>query len=153
MDVALQNIQAEAAAVDAEISAATSPETPAPAQTEVGQTSPPAVDPLTEARGIIGFMVVVATQVYPQLKPIYTEAVQDQLAAVTAPLLAQYGVTLGGLMGKYGNWFNFALVAGPLAVQTYQALQPARHSARHPAIKPAPNSLMFFAASRWPWVT
>lgn len=132
MDVAA--LQAEAAAVDGEVAAATMPQTPVPAQAEVGQA---AVDPLTEARGIIGFMVVTATQFYPQLKTIYTDTVQDQLAAVTAPLLAQYNISLGGLMGKYGNWVNFAMVAAPLAIQTYQALQPVRSAAPEQA-QPAP---------------
>ena len=42
---------------------------------------------------------------------------------MTAPLLEQYGVDLGGIMGKYGNWINFVMVAVPLGTQTYQAMQ------------------------------
>lgn len=127
-------LAAEAAAVDA----AAQPAAPAEAAPLPGAPKP--VDPLTEARGVIGFICISACAVFPCLAPIYTEEKREQLAQVTAPLLEQYGVDLGGIMGKYGNWINFAMVAAPLASQTYQAMQaqgkpaePEQPQAVHPA--------------------
>jgi hypothetical protein len=119
MNEEMNLLAAEAAAVDA--AAAPAPAEAAPAPDAPAATKP--VDPLTEARGVIGFICISACAVFPCLAPIYTAEKREQLAQVTAPLLEQYGVDLGGIMGKYGNWINFAMVAAPLASQTYQAMQ------------------------------
>lgn len=113
----MTTLAAEAAAVDAVAQPA------APAEAAPLPGAPKPVDPLTEARGVIGFICISACAVFPCLAPIYTAEKREQLAQVTAPLLEQYGVDLGGIMGKYGNWINFAMVVAPLASQTYQAMK------------------------------
>ena len=117
----LNRLAAEAAAVDASAQALSAP--PASPEAAPAPDAPKPVDYLTEARGVIGFICISACAVFPCLAPIYTKDKQEQLAQVTAPLLEQYGVDLGGIMGKYGNWINFVMVAVPLGTQTYQAMQ------------------------------
>jgi hypothetical protein len=110
-------VTAEAAAVDAAAQPA------APAAAAPLPDAPKPVDPLTEARGVIGFICISACAVFPCLAPIYTAEKREQLAQVTAPLLEQYGVDLGVIMGKYGNWINFAMVAFPLGTQTFRVMK------------------------------
>lgn len=135
----LNRLAAEAAVIDADAQALSAP----PVSPEaVPAAAPPPVDYLTEARGVVGFICVAACAVFPVLEPIYTKEKQDQLAAVTAPLLEQYQVDMGGIMGKYGNWINFAMVALPLGAQTYQAMkaiaeQQANGKGATPAQQPA----------------
>lgn len=114
-------LAAEAAAIDAEAQALTAP--PVSPDAAPAAAVPAPVDYLTEARGLVGFICVAACSVFPCLEPIYAKDKQEQLAVVTAPLLEQYQFDLGGLMGKYGNWINFAMVALPLGAQTYQAMK------------------------------
>lgn len=131
----MNRLAAEAAVIDAEQIAASAPPDAAPSE----PVAPPA-DYLTEARGVVGFVCVAACAVFPCLAPIYSQEVQEKLAVVTAPLLEQYKVDLGGIMGKYGNWINFAMIVLPLGAQTFQAMkaladkQPAGKAATAPQV-------------------
>lgn len=117
MDADLNRLAAEAAVVDAEAAPADLP--PAAPAADL----PPPVDYLAEARALVSFIAAAAVAVFPALEPIYAEEKREQLARVTAPLMEQYGWDMGGLMGKYGNWINFAAVALPMGAQTYKAMQ------------------------------
>lgn len=133
----IQRLAAEATVIDADAQALS-----APPPDPNAAPAPPPTDYLTEARGVVGFICVAACAVFPVLEPIYSKERQEQLAAVTAPLLEQYQVDMGGIMGKYGNWINFAMVALPLGAQTYQAMkaiaaQQANGKGATPAQQPA----------------
>lgn len=81
------------------------------------------VEPDTEARELIRFGVALFVPLYPSLAAVYTEQRQDQLAAVSAPLMAKYNLSLGAIFERWGAEINFALVAFPLAGETLKAIR------------------------------
>jgi len=79
--------------------------------------------PEEEAKDLIRFGVGLFAPLYPRLGQVYTEDVQARLAAVTAPLMAKYNLSLGAIFEKWGAEINFAIVAVPLAGETVKAIR------------------------------
>jgi len=131
----LQQLQSQAAALDAELN------TPAASLPPPGQTVEPAtVDPLAEARDLIQFSVTLLAPLYPSVERIYTKDTQEKLAKVSAPLMAKYGLTLSGLFEKWGAEINFALVAIPLALETAKGIRADLDAVKAEHQKPADAS-------------
>lgn len=94
---------------------------PAPAAAEPAA----AVDPLAEAVGLVEFFHALIIPLYPSLDGVYTPAVRGRLAAVSAPLMAKYGVNLG----KLGPEVTFLLTVVPLIQPTIAAIRADRGAA------------------------
>lgn len=130
-------LQAEAEQIDAQ--GATAPgATPEPA-------APAGPDYLTEARGLVDFMIGVAKPLYPSLERVYTKEACDKLAAAAAPVMEKYGMSLGELFKRWGPEINLAFVALPLTLQTLQAVREDR-AARRQAQEQADDSAAAAAA-------
>lgn len=100
-----------------------------------------ATDPAAEAGDVIRFGVALFVPLYPSLATVYSDAQQERLAQATAPLLAKYGITMGGLFERWGPEINFLIVAGPLAMETAKAIRldsAARRAKPEPGSKPEP---------------
>jgi len=136
----LQQLQSQAAALDAELNTPAA-SLPPPGQTiEPAAVEPAAVDPLAEARDLIQFSVTLLAPLYPSVERIYTKDTQEKLAKVSAPLMAKYGLTLSGLFEKWGAEINFALVAIPLALETAKGIRADLDAVKAEHQKPADAS-------------
>jgi hypothetical protein len=81
------------------------------------------IDPSQEARELIRFAATLFFPLYPSLERVYTETRQEQLAQVSAPLMAKYNLSLGAMFERWGAEINFALVAVPLVGETVKAVK------------------------------
>lgn len=122
-----QNLLAEASILDAK--------TAAPVMQEPGQTETalPA-DPASEAADLIRFAVALFVPLYPSLQAVYHDAAQAKLAQAAGPVMAKYGLTMGGLFEKWGPEIQLAIVGVPLAIETGKAMR-ADNAARLAAAK------------------
>lgn len=134
----------EAAAVDAEAAALNAPRDQSPEGTAAGGVASapgpdgpaPVVDPVQEAKGLVDTAVAIAVPFCPALEKIYDEAARDRLARAAAPLMAKYGVSVGGIFAKWKEEIDFAFVALPLALATIQAVK-AQQAAKKTAANAA----------------
>lgn len=129
----INQLAGQAAALDAEIAAASLPP-PDPS----AQPAAVPVDTLSEARDLILFAVALFTPLYPSIPAVYTMDRQEKLAKVSAPLMEKYGITMSGLFEKWGVELNFLIVAAPLALDTAKAMK-ADNEARKAAADAAKN--------------
>lgn len=88
-----------------------------------------ALDPHAEAVDLIEFANALLLPLYPSLKAVYTAEVRARLATVSAPLMAKYGMTLGGMGPEVG----FLLAVVPLIQPTIAAIRADRGAAGHVA--------------------
>jgi hypothetical protein len=95
------------------------------------------MDASTEARELIRFATALFFPLYPSLARIYTEPRQEQLAVVSAPLMAKYGLSLGAIFERWGAEINFALVALPLAGETVKAIKADNQARKEAAEREA----------------
>lgn len=91
------------------------------------------VDPHAEAVDLIEFANALILPLYPSLKTVYTAEVRARLAAVSAPLLAKYGLSLG----KLGPEIGFLLAVVPLIQPTIAAIRADRAAAAGAPAAPA----------------
>jgi hypothetical protein len=77
------------------------------------------VDTISEARAIVQTVAVLAAQLWPFLRPIYTPEVQEDLARAWGPVMDHYGWSAGGLLSH--PLAGAALVTFPIAAKTFQA--------------------------------
>lgn len=110
----INQLQNEANAIDAEF---------IPAGDATSSPDEPAISFTSEARGLIDFAVSLFTPLFPSLAAIYTEPAKASLAGATAPLMEKYNFSMGKLFERWGAEINFAIVAMPLGLQTYQAVK------------------------------
>lgn len=114
-EIELQRLAAESEIIDAEN---------APQEIEPpGEPAPPAPSSEDEARDVIGFAVALFVPIYPSLGKVYTPEKQARLAAVAAPLMEKYGITMGGIFAQWGPEINFLMVAAPVAIETAKAIR------------------------------
>ncbi|KRB70489.1 hypothetical protein [Noviherbaspirillum sp. Root189] len=95
------------------------------------------IDPATEAREVIRFATTLFFPLYPSLERVYTEARQEQLAMVSAPLMQKYGLSMGTIFERWGAEINFALVALPLAKETAAAVKHDNQQRKEAAAREA----------------
>jgi len=87
--------------------------------------APVAVDPHAEAVDLIEFANALLLPLYPSLAGVYTADVRARLAAVSAPLMAKYGMSLG----RMGPEIGFLLAVVPLIQPTIAAIRADRAAA------------------------
>lgn len=138
MPAELQQIAAEAAQLEAETAPPAAADPDAPAGSE---TAPP-IDFQSEARAMIDLSVNMLVPFYPCLERVWTPEKIERLATVTAPLMEQYGFTLGDFFGKYGNWIAFASVSVPLGMETYRAVKAENEQIEKAKAAKAPETTM-----------
>lgn len=92
------------------------------------------VDPHAEAVDLIEFANALLLPLYPSLAGVYTADVRARLAAVSAPLMAKYGMNLG----RMGPEIGFLLAVVPLIQPTIAAIRADRAAA---AGQPAGSTL------------
>lgn len=101
----------------------------------------PAVDPAKEAADLIEFARSLLLPLYPRLEAVYTPEVCGRLGAAAGPLMAKYGLTLGGLFDRWAPEIGFAIVALPLVRPTIEAIRgPGTAGAAVEVKTPAPGA-------------
>jgi hypothetical protein len=117
----LNSLLKQAAAVDGDLAAQ------APEAIEAAQELQAVVSLAEEnAQGvqmILGLAVPVLSRLYPSLADVYTDEACTAVAGSLGPLLAKYGVSLKDWGGKYQEEIGAALVCGPMAWATVQAIK------------------------------
>lgn len=124
----LDRLEAEAAAIDAQASAATDPEPEIEAA--------PAVDVAAEVSALLLTVAGLLTPMFPSLGPIYTEATCRRLGEAAAPVMDKYGLSVGGLFERWGAEITLAATALPVALASWQGIK-ADLAAR--SAKPVPD--------------
>lgn len=101
----------------------------------------PAADPAKEAAELIEFARSLLLPLYPRLEAVYTPEVCGRLGAAAGPLMAKYGLTLGGLFDRWAPEIGFAIVALPLVRPTIEAIRADRGQAdgKPPAAADVPH--------------
>ncbi len=131
---------AEAAALLAKAAELDAAGTPPPIDPATGQPPVP-VDYAGEAEMLLNLGVTMAGQFWPCVPTIWTADKQKAVAAAAAPVMEKYGFTLGDFMGAYKEEIGLLFVAGPLVLQTLDAVKAEKLAARRapkPDAAPAP---------------
>jgi hypothetical protein len=120
-NAAIAGLMQEAAALDAELGAQT-PEARAEAQ------AAELVGTLAEenVRGvgmILALAVPVLSKLYPSIEAVYTDEACGEVAAALGPVLAKYNVNLKDFGGRWQEEIGAAIVCGPIAWATVQAIK------------------------------
>lgn len=121
------HILAEAAADVAATAGAAQPGADQPAAQQ------PVADPAKEAADLIQFARSLLLPLYPRLESVYTPDVCARLGAAAGPLLAKYGLTLGGIFDRWAPEIGFCIVALPLVRPTIEAMRPEPEPEPKPA--------------------
>ncbi|MTV36274.1 hypothetical protein [Duganella radicis] len=135
----LDALMMQAGAVDAQI-AATAPEAVQAAEEQ--QVLLSVAD--ENKRGVLlvlGTALPVLGKLYPSLLAVYTDEAQAAIAETVGPLLAKHGIDLKDFGGNYREEIAAALVCGPIAWATVQAVKAdiaARAEAPQQPAKPLP---------------
>ncbi len=130
MSEELDRLAAEAAAIDAQASAATEPPQP---EAEAA----PAADVPAEVAALLQAVAALFAPVFPCLATIYTPDTCRRLGDSAAPVMAKYGLSVGGLFERWGAEITLAATAFPVALATWQGIK-ADIAARAPSPDPAP---------------
>lgn len=109
----LDNLAAEAAALDVAADAA------APGAAEEA----PAADVAAEIAALLKTASAMLTPAFPSLSEIYNDVTCRQLGEAAAPVLAKYGVSLGGIFDRWGPEITLAAVALPVSIATYKGIK------------------------------
>lgn len=115
MNDELNRLKSEAEAVDAEFIPA--------GEASSAEQAAAGMDYKAEALGLINFAAALFIPLFPSLEPIYTEPTRENLANVSAPLMEKYGWSMGSFFEKWGAEINFAMLAIPLSIATYRAIE------------------------------
>lgn len=114
------------------------PAAPGAAPAAAAAPAAPAGDPAREAAELIEFARSLLLPMYPQLATVYTPEVCKRLGEAGAPVLAKYGLTLGGLFDRWAPEIGFAIVALPLVRPTIDAMRADNGKAAEPAAAAVP---------------
>lgn len=123
-----QPIDADAAALLAKAAELDAAGTPPPIDPATGQPPVP-VDYQGEAAMLLNLGVTMAGQFWPCVPAIWTKDKQTAVAAAAAPVMEKYGFTLGDFMGAYKEEIGLLFVAGPLVLQTLDAVKAEKIAA------------------------
>lgn len=116
MSTELDALQAEAAAVDAEI-------TPPTVQLAGVPDQQLAANEQAEVAGLITILAGLFAPVFPSLNKIYTKETVDSIAAAAVPVMAKHGWTTGALLGRYAEELALAAVVLPIGMATWQGIK------------------------------
>lgn len=72
---------------------------------------------------VLGTALPVLGKLYPSLLAVYTDEAQAAIAETIGPLLAKHGIDLKDFGGNYREEIAAALVCGPIAWATVQAVK------------------------------
>lgn len=139
MSAELDALEMQAAQVDGQV-AATAPEAVQAAEEQ--QVLLSVAD--ENKRGVLlvlGTALPVLGKLYPSLQAVYTDEAQAAIAETLGPLLAKHGIDLKDFGGNYREEIAAALVCGPIAWATVQAVKAdiaARMETKPQAEKPKP---------------
>lgn len=109
---------------------ATAPETLAAAEELEAAPAAPVIDPAQEWAGVLKIAVMMLTPAMPFMPAIYSDETIAQLAGAIVPVADKYGVTTGGVFGRFGPEIGLAAVAGPLVIRTVQEFRAMRAEQR-----------------------
>lgn len=118
----LVQLQAEAEQITAETVAP-----PPPAEGEQGAPAAP-VDYLADARGLVDMSAELLAAFYPSTRPVLDDAARGRIAAAASPVMEKYGLSLGGLFGKWGAEINLAFVLAQVALPLSAAIRADREA-------------------------
>ena len=104
------------------------------APTPLLEAGAPPIDYQAEARDIVGLARMGLVITWPSLEEVYTDDKCERLAQALAPVLEKYAFDLG----RFGPELGLAVVAIPLAAQTYAAIR-AERAAKKPDQAAAPR--------------
>lgn len=110
----LDDLAAAAAAIEAEA---------APPAVQPEAEAAPAADVAGEVAALLKTAAAMLTPAFPCLAEIYTDATCRQLGEAAAPVMAKYGVSVGGLFDRWGAEITLGAVALPVALATYQGVK------------------------------
>ena len=127
----LESLSLQAAALDAATDAA-APGAAAEAEAQ-------AADVPAEVAALLKTVAGLLTPAFPCLEAIYTDATCRQLGEAAAPVMAKYGVSVGGIFDRWGAEITLAAVALPVGIATLNGIK-ADQAARKvkPGNLPAP---------------
>lgn len=126
----LENLAVAADAVEAV-------EAPAGAEVEA-EAGAQSENVAAEVAALVRMAAGILTPAFPSLAGIYTEEACARLGDAAAPVLAKYGLSVGGLFDRWGAEITLAAVAVPVALATWQGIKADRAPKAEAAGKPAP---------------
>jgi hypothetical protein len=85
------------------------------------------VDYFTDAKGITEIFGTAMGVLYPSTEKIFNELTRDKFANALAPVLEKYGMSLGGVFGRWGVEINLAFVTAQFAIPIGRAISENRH--------------------------
>lgn len=115
MDSELDQLEVQAAAVDADAAA---PDPSAPPEPEAV-----AIDAAAEVAALLQTVAGILTPAFPCLAEIYNEATCQRLGEAAAPVMDKYEVSVGGLFERWGAEITLAAVALPVGIATVQGIK------------------------------
>lgn len=111
----LESLAAEAAALDV------APDAAGPGA--AAEPEAPAADVPAEVAALLKTAVGLLTPAFPCLAEIYTDATCRQLGEAAAPVMAKYGVSVGGIFDRWGAEITLAATALPVAAATWKGVK------------------------------
>ena len=112
----LAALEAEAAAVDAEIAPAAQVEQPA-------EAAPPVADEVAELSALISIVSGLFAPVFPSLAKIYTPDTVQSLAQAAVPVMRKHGWSTSALLGRYAEELALLAVVAPVGMATWQGIK------------------------------
>jgi hypothetical protein len=94
---------------------------------------PPPPDPARELEPVLMVLRTVVLKLKPTLAPVWTEGAMTEISRAVPPVLDKYGLTLGGLLERWGPELALAVAAAPVAWGTFEVL-----TAEPPALEAKP---------------
>lgn len=141
----LDRLEAEAAAVDGQATAAIDPSP---------QDAPEAAAPdvPAEVAALLQTVSGLFSPLFPCLASIYTPDTCRRLGDAAAPVMEKYGWSVGGLFERWGAEITLAATAFPVAMATWQGVKADLATKRAPKAEPEavkkPEASGFYAAER-----
>jgi hypothetical protein len=111
----LESLAAEAGALDAAADAA--------APVAAAEPEAPAADVPAEVAALLKTVTGMLTPAFPCLAEIYTDATCRALGEAAAPVMAKYGVSVGGIFDRWGAEITLAAVALPVGAATWKGVK------------------------------
>lgn len=125
----LDRMEAEAATVDGQATAASAP----PDAPEVAAPDVPA-----EVAALLQTVAGLFSPLFPCLASIYTPDTCRRLGDAAAPVMDKYGWSVGGLFERWGAEITLAATAFPVAMATWQGVKADLAAKRAPKAEPSP---------------
>jgi hypothetical protein len=128
MDATLDDLQAEAASIDAQ----------AAPETFAAEPETPKLDVAAEVAALLLTAAGLLSPAFPSLGTIYTEPTCRRLGDAAAPVMEKYGLSVGGLFERWGLEITLAAVALPVALATVQGIRSDLAARKVKPVEPPP---------------